>query len=106
MYYVNSFSIFFAFKDRVSSSKILFYKKFENATELLGVKKIGFRCNYTKLGGMIYTHYAFYEDSLCKMSVIERGMLPQGASTLRNAGFGFFGSLSEIINLNSHTEEE
>ncbi len=38
--------------------------------------------------------------------ILERGMLPQGAST-KNAGFACFGSLSEIIDdLNSHTEEE
>ncbi|MGJ8591537.1 MAG: NAD(P)/FAD-dependent oxidoreductase [Aquaticitalea sp.] len=38
--------------------------------------------------------------------ILERGMLPQGAST-KNAGFACFGSLSEIIDdLNSHSEEE
>ena len=38
--------------------------------------------------------------------VLEKGMLPQGAST-KNAGFACFGSLSELINdLNAHTEEE
>ncbi|MCK7589435.1 FAD-binding oxidoreductase [Subsaxibacter sp. CAU 1640] len=38
--------------------------------------------------------------------VLERGMLPQGAST-KNAGFACFGSLSEIIDdLDSHSEEE
>jgi len=38
--------------------------------------------------------------------VLERGILPQGAST-KNAGFACFGSLSEIIeDLKSHTEEE
>jgi glycine/D-amino acid oxidase-like deaminating enzyme len=41
-----------------------------------------------------------------KILVLEKGMLPQGAST-KNAGFACFGSLSEIIDdLNSHTEEE
>lgn len=41
-----------------------------------------------------------------KIVVLEKGMLPQGAST-KNAGFACFGSLSEIIDdLNSHTEEE
>ena len=41
-----------------------------------------------------------------KVLVLEKGMLPQGAST-KNAGFACFGSLSEIINdLNTHTEEE
>ncbi len=41
-----------------------------------------------------------------KVLVLEKGMLPQGAST-KNAGFACFGSLSEIIDdLNSHTEQE
>lgn len=38
--------------------------------------------------------------------ILERGILPQGAST-KNAGFACFGSLSEIIDdLNSHSEDE
>ena len=38
--------------------------------------------------------------------ILEKGMLPQGAST-KNAGFACFGSLSEIIDdLNTHTEHE
>ena len=41
-----------------------------------------------------------------KVIVLEKGMLPQGAST-KNAGFACFGSLSELIDdLSSHTEEE
>lgn len=41
-----------------------------------------------------------------KVLVLEKGILPQGAST-KNAGFACFGSLSEIIDdLNSHTQEE
>jgi len=41
-----------------------------------------------------------------KILIIEKGPLPQGAST-KNAGFACFGSLSEIIDdLNYHTEEE
>ena len=41
-----------------------------------------------------------------KILVLEKGMLPQGAST-KNAGFACFGSLSELIDdLNSHTEQE
>ena len=41
-----------------------------------------------------------------KILILEKGMLPQGAST-KNAGFATFGSLSEIIDdLKSHTEEE
>jgi glycine/D-amino acid oxidase-like deaminating enzyme len=38
--------------------------------------------------------------------ILEKGILPQGAST-KNAGFACFGSLSEIIDdLNFHSEEE
>lgn len=41
-----------------------------------------------------------------KILVLERGSLPQGAST-KNAGFACFGSLSEINDdLKTHTEEE
>ena len=41
-----------------------------------------------------------------KILVIERGMLPQGAST-KNAGFACFGSLSEIMDdLKTNSEEE
>ena len=41
-----------------------------------------------------------------KIVVIERGALPNGAST-KNAGFACFGSLSEIIDdLKTHTKEE
>jgi glycine/D-amino acid oxidase-like deaminating enzyme len=41
-----------------------------------------------------------------KILILEKGMLPQGAST-KNAGFACFGSLSEIIDdLNTHTEKE
>ncbi|MDP5044149.1 MAG: FAD-binding oxidoreductase [Leeuwenhoekiella sp.] len=41
-----------------------------------------------------------------KILILERGSLPQGAST-KNAGFACFGSLSELISdLNTHTEDE
>lgn len=41
-----------------------------------------------------------------KILILEKGMLPQGAST-KNAGFACFGSLSEILDdLTSHSEEE
>ncbi len=41
-----------------------------------------------------------------KILILEKGMLPQGAST-KNAGFACLGSLSELIDdLNTHTEEE
>ncbi|NHF59021.1 FAD-binding oxidoreductase [Flavobacteriaceae bacterium TP-CH-4] len=41
-----------------------------------------------------------------KVLVLEKGILPQGAST-KNAGFACFGSISEIIaDLNHHSEQE
>ncbi len=41
-----------------------------------------------------------------KILVLEKGILPQGAST-KNAGFACFGSVSEILDdLKSHSEEE
>ena len=41
-----------------------------------------------------------------KILILEKGVLPQGAST-KNAGFACFGSISEIIDdLKSHSEEE
>jgi glycine/D-amino acid oxidase-like deaminating enzyme len=41
-----------------------------------------------------------------KILILEKGMLPQGAST-KNAGFACFGSLSELIeDLKNHTEED
>ncbi|MBD3582232.1 NAD(P)/FAD-dependent oxidoreductase [Flavobacterium selenitireducens] len=41
-----------------------------------------------------------------KILILEKGALPQGAST-KNAGFACFGSLSEIIDdLSAHSEEE
>ena len=41
-----------------------------------------------------------------KIIILERGMLPQGATT-KNAGFACFGSISELIDdLKNHTEED
>ena len=41
-----------------------------------------------------------------KILILEKGMLPQGAST-KNAGFACFGSLSEIIDdLKTHSKQE
>ncbi|WP_144669656.1 NAD(P)/FAD-dependent oxidoreductase [Dokdonia sp. Hel_I_53] len=41
-----------------------------------------------------------------KICILEKGVLPQGAST-KNAGFACFGSLSEILeDLKSHSEDE
>lgn len=66
--------------------------------------------DYTVVGsGIVGLHAALrlrerFPDS--KILVLEKGMLPQGAST-KNAGFACFGSISEIIDdLKSHSEEE
>ena len=66
--------------------------------------------DYTIVGsGIVGLHAALrlrerFPES--KILVLEKGMLPQGAST-KNAGFACFGSISEIIeDLNSHSEEE
>ena len=66
--------------------------------------------DYTVVGsGIVGLHAALrlrerFPNS--KIIVLEKGMLPQGAST-KNAGFACFGSLSEIIDdLKSHSEEE
>jgi len=66
--------------------------------------------DHTVIGsGIVGLHAAlrlrerFPED---KILVLERGLLPQGAST-KNAGFACFGSLSEILDdLSTHTESE
>ncbi|WP_333599497.1 NAD(P)/FAD-dependent oxidoreductase [Flavobacterium sp.] len=66
--------------------------------------------DYTIVGsGIVGLHCALrlreqYPES--KILVLEKGLLPQGAST-KNAGFACFGSLSEILeDLKSHSEEE
>ena len=66
--------------------------------------------DYTVVGsGIVGLHAALrlrerFPES--KIVVLEKGMLPQGAST-KNAGFACFGSLSEIIDdLKSHSEDE
>lgn len=66
--------------------------------------------DYTIVGsGIVGIHTALrlrekYPTS--KILILEKGMLPQGAST-KNAGFACFGSISEIIeDLKSHSEEE
>ncbi|CAM3938395.1 NAD(P)/FAD-dependent oxidoreductase [Flavobacterium weaverense] len=66
--------------------------------------------DYTIVGsGIVGLHAALrlrerFPDS--KILVLEKGALPQGAST-KNAGFACFGSISEIIDdLQTHSEEE
>lgn len=66
--------------------------------------------DYTVVGsGIVGLHAALRlreKFPKSKILVLEKGMLPQGAST-KNAGFACFGSISEIMDdLKSHSEEE
>jgi glycine/D-amino acid oxidase-like deaminating enzyme len=66
--------------------------------------------DYTIVGsGIVGLHAAIHLRERfpeSKILILEKGMLPQGAST-KNAGFACFGSISEIIDdLKSHSEEE
>lgn len=66
--------------------------------------------DYTIVGsGIVGLHTALRlreRFPTAKILVLEKGMLPQGAST-KNAGFACFGSLSEIIDdLITHTEDD
>ncbi|WP_035653223.1 FAD-binding oxidoreductase [Flavobacterium sp. ASV13] len=66
--------------------------------------------DYTIVGsGIVGLHAALRlreRFPAAKILVLERGMLPQGAST-KNAGFACFGSLSEILDdLKTHSEDD
>ena len=66
--------------------------------------------DYTIVGsGIVGLHCALAlreKFPTSKILILEKGVLPQGAST-KNAGFACFGSISEIISdLKTHTEEE
>lgn len=66
--------------------------------------------DYTIVGsGIVGLHAALRlreRFPTAKILVLEKGMLPQGAST-KNAGFACFGSLSEILeDLKTHSEED
>jgi glycine/D-amino acid oxidase-like deaminating enzyme len=68
------------------------------------------KVDFTIVGsGIVGLHCALtlrelYPDA--KILILEKGVLPQGAST-KNAGFACFGSISEIIDdLRTHSEEE
>jgi glycine/D-amino acid oxidase-like deaminating enzyme len=66
--------------------------------------------DFTIVGsGIVGLHCALYlkqKHPKASVLVLEKGILPQGAST-KNAGFACFGSLSEILDdLKTHTEEE
>ena len=56
--------------------------------------------------GLNCAYYLSKKYPKAKILILEKGILPQGAST-KNAGFACFGSISEIVSdLKSHTEEE
>ena len=66
--------------------------------------------DYTIVGsgivGLTTAYILSKKKPTAKIIILERGTLPQGAST-KNAGFACFGSVSEILSdLNNHTEEE
>ncbi|MDL5510462.1 FAD-dependent oxidoreductase [Arenibacter sp. M-2] len=66
--------------------------------------------DYTIIGsGIVGLNCAVYlkeQFPKAKILVLERGLLPQGAST-KNAGFACFGSISEVLSdLKMHSEEE
>ena len=66
--------------------------------------------DYTIVGsGIVGLHTALRlreRFPAAKILVLEKGMLPQGAST-KNAGFACFGSLSEILeDLKTHSEDD
>ena len=66
--------------------------------------------DYTVIGsGIVGLHTALRlreRFPTAKILIIEKGMLPQGAST-KNAGFACFGSISEIIDdLKTHSEQQ
>lgn len=66
--------------------------------------------DFTIIGsGIVGLNCALYlkeKHPKAKILILEKGILPQGAST-KNAGFACFGSLSEIIDdLKSHAEQE
>lgn len=66
--------------------------------------------DYTIVGsGIVGLHCALRlreKFPTAKILVLEKGVLPQGAST-KNAGFACFGSISEILDdLNEHSEQE
>ncbi len=66
--------------------------------------------NFTIVGsGIVGLNCALYLKNRfpkAKILILEKGMLPQGAST-KNGGFACFGSISEILaDLKTHSEEE
>ena len=102
----------FVFKKNVIKfKKYYFYKKFKTMhLSYWEIKNWFSNVDFTIVGsGIVGLHCALHlkeQFPNSKILILEKGILPQGAST-KNAGFACFGSLSEIIDdLKSHTEEE
>lgn len=98
------------FSDFSFQKKSYFYQKFEMNLSYWERKNWFDQVDFTIVGsGIVGLHAALrlrerFPES--KILVLEKGVLPEGAST-KNAGFACFGSLSEIIDdLKSHSEEE
>jgi len=92
--------------------KYYFYqkKKFQMQLSYWEIKNWFSNIDFTIVGsGIVGLHCALHlreRFPKSKILILEKGILPQGAST-KNAGFACFGSLSEIIDdLKSHSEEE
>ena len=102
----------------------LFFKKEKDAATILNTKEVNCTMNlsyweksewfsnvdFTIVGsGIVGLNTAIAlrkKHPNAKIVILERGMLPHGAST-KNAGFACFGSISEILSdLKSHSEEE
>jgi glycine/D-amino acid oxidase-like deaminating enzyme len=93
-----------------SRKNIIFIKIYQMQLSYWELKNWFTNVDYTIVGsGIVGLHAGLrlrekYPES--KIVVLEKGMLPHGAST-KNAGFACFGSISEIIDdLKSHSEEE
>lgn len=74
------------------------------------LKEWFYNIDFTIIGsGIVGLNTALYlkqKFPKAKIVILEKGMLPQGASS-KNAGFACFGSMSELIDdLKSHSEEE
>jgi glycine/D-amino acid oxidase-like deaminating enzyme len=95
---------------RIIKKKAIFKKKLKMNLSYWELKNWFANVDFTIVGsGIVGLHCALalcekYPES--KILILEKGILPQGAST-KNAGFACFGSISEILDdLKSHTEEE
>ena len=116
--------VFLLLKQKSGYQLYLFLKKEKDAASILNTKAVNCKMNlsyweksewftdvdFTIVGsGIVGLNTAIalqkkYPNA--KIVVLERGMLPHGAST-KNAGFACFGSISEILSdLKSHSKEE